>query len=38
MRNHHYLLIAIALLAGYAIAGYFPQLGKMSKLPGWGAS
>jgi hypothetical protein len=25
MQNHHYLLILIALIAGYVLAKYFPQ-------------
>ncbi len=29
----HYVLIAVALLAGYALARFFPQLGNTVGLP-----
>ena len=33
MQNHHWLLLAIVLIAGYALARFFPQLGDMVGLP-----
>lgn len=33
MQTHHYALIAIALVAGYALARFFPQAGNAVGLP-----
>lgn len=33
MQNHHYLLIALALIAGYVLARFFPQPAAMIGLP-----
>lgn len=33
MQNHHYLLIALAIVAGYALARFFPQAGNAVGLP-----
>jgi hypothetical protein len=33
MQSQHYMLIAIALIAGYAIARFFPQAGDAVGLP-----
>jgi len=33
MQSHHWLLILIALLAGYVAARYFPQAGQAIGLP-----
>jgi hypothetical protein len=37
MQSHHYLLIALALIVGYALAHYWPWPGEqVSKLVGSG--
>lgn len=33
MQGHHYLSILVALIAGYALARFFPQLGNAVGLP-----
>ena len=33
MNSNHYLLIAVALIAGYALARFFPQAGNAVGLP-----
>ena len=33
MEGHHYLLIVLALLVGYAAARFFPGPGQMVGLP-----
>lgn len=33
MQNHHWGLIAIALIAGYVVARFFPQAGQAVGLP-----
>lgn len=33
MSSHHYLLIAVAIIAGYVAARFFPAPGNMLGLP-----
>jgi hypothetical protein len=33
MQSHHYLLLGLALLGGYALARFFPQAGHAVGLP-----
>jgi hypothetical protein len=33
MQSQHFVLIAIALIAGYALARFFPQAGDAVGLP-----
>lgn len=33
MQNHHYLAILVALVAGYVLCRFFPQLGDLVGLP-----
>ena len=33
MQSHHYLLILIALVAGYVAARFFPAIGQKVGLP-----
>lgn len=34
MMPRHYVLIIVAVLAGYVLRGFFPQLAKAVNLPG----
>ena len=33
MQSHHWLLILVALVAGYALARFYPQAGQKVGLP-----